>query len=190
MNRIKRIQKHAIALAPAEQKIAFQKIDDFVQKGYEAAAASAKRVIYGTSPAEKKLRAWLNKGEPVVIELLALVKALKTTATFLRETGGMFGNKPQAATLPGHGLAGGSDGNKAGTSNAKPNGKSNSKQNANAKGGGGASSKGKAKVTAAPSSKVTNRRAIFLYEDGRFSIGKQTTTRAVCPSTHSVTSHA
>ena len=45
---------------------AYAMIDSYVQKGTAAAAASCKRVIYGPSPADKKLHAWLGPEEQTV----------------------------------------------------------------------------------------------------------------------------
>ena len=99
---LKRIQKAAVALPPEQQKGAHAMIDAYALRGYQAAAANFKRVVYGPSPADKKLRAWLRADEPVHIELLESLAALKETSTFMRRTGSIFGPKAKAASLPGY----------------------------------------------------------------------------------------
>ena len=110
MTRILRIQTFAVALGADAQKGAHGVIDDYVRRGFVAAADAAKRTIYSASPADKKLGPWLAAEEGVVIELGATLEAIKEASLWSRRTHGIFGAKAQAAHLPGFVMAiGGKD---------------------------------------------------------------------------------
>lgn len=99
MARIRRLQVHALALTDDEQRNAYAVIDDFVQRGYAAAAQAAKRVIFGPNPADRELKAWLDAHESVVMELKATLKAIGQVATHRRVTSGIFAKPTKAASL-------------------------------------------------------------------------------------------
>ena len=106
MLKIGKLQKLSVALSTEEQKNAYARIDDLVKRGFVAAAAAGKRVVYGPSPADKMLHAWLGAEEVVVIETLETVDSAKEIVTWSRRMGGMFTNKAPAAALHGFALAG------------------------------------------------------------------------------------
>ena len=200
---IKKLQVFAMALATDEQRAAHAAIDSFVLRGYKAAAANFKRIIYGASPADKHLRAWLPAEESVVIELQQAIEIIKDTTTFRRHSAGIFGQPAQAATLAGYavtkapsgkgnagnaqtsdGQAGGSQaGGKA--KKGKKRGSDGQPKGAPSQSGGGSNNSrkgpavgssqpsGKAKANASQPSSKAVVKRIFPYEDGAFSIGKR-----------------
>jgi hypothetical protein len=101
IKRILKLQKFAMALASEEQKGAHAMIDDLVQRAYVAAAAAAKRIIYGPSPADRRLRAWVDADETVVIELFDALETMTDVASFRRKMGGIFTAKAKAAAIGG-----------------------------------------------------------------------------------------
>lgn len=164
---IKRIQKFAMALAPDEQKGAHTMIDDLMQRAKQAAAMNAKRLIYGASPADRRLRAWLPADETVVIELNETLEAMSDTATYRRRMGTIFGKKAKAAALPGYALAG-STGTEPKTNKPKEKNKKPSAPTSTKK--GNAKLAQKAPKAGGVGSAVEAKR-IFMYDDGTFSIG-------------------
>ena len=190
MGALRRIQKFAVGLAPDEQKAAFTMIDSFALRLLQAAANHAKRVIYGASPCDRVLVAWVPADEPVSIDLRDVIDGLRETVQFRRRTGGIFTETPQAATLTGHkaegGANGGGDDKKGGgpsggpRGKGKPNGRKLSdvaaKKAAEAAAtGGGGGGKSTAKV-----GESVDIKRIVPYTDGTFSIGTRT-ARTPCP---------
>ena len=174
--KIKAFQHYAVALSAEEQQGAYTMIDDLAHKAYKAAAAMAKRTIYGATPADRHLRAWISAEEPVVIELNKTLTALDEVSTHRRRMGSMLGNQPRAAKLPGFaetsgkGAAGTSS---DGTATKKPQ-KSPKSPKGKAPAGPNATSAGASnKSSGGNQAKPTERKAspIYLYDDGSFSIG-------------------
>ena len=91
---------HSLVLCKTEQRNAYLVIDDVVERAYPSAAANAGRVIYGASPGERKLRAWLRADDKIVIELSAMLEELKSVLSFKRRTGSIFNEKARVPTLP------------------------------------------------------------------------------------------
>ena len=200
---IKQIQRFSLGLTAGEQKNCFVVIDDFVLRGYTAASKHAKRVIYGASPADRRLNAWLTADEPVVIELRKLLEEMKSIASWRRRTGAIFGDKPTAATLPGFGHhaagAGSSSRAQGGSSNGgnTSNGGSTSStprapQASGSNKGSSKKAKGKAKVVGGqgaivpkkPSGSVVKDKGIFVYDDESFSIGTRTSRARLAKRAH------
>ena len=179
MSHIKKIQKYAVGLASDEQKQAFIMIDRFMQEGTEAAAQNFGRVVYGPTPADRKLRAWVPADAKVLIELLELVESLEEATTWRRKTGTIFGAKPKAAPLAGFQLVGGK--NKVPTDGEPPKGKPGKKRS----GKKGKGTKPEPKTSAPPASKATGgavtvggyveKKRIFPYANGDYSIGEPAT---------------
>lgn len=189
---IKKLQVFAMALSTDEQRAAYSAIDSFIHRGYKAAGANCKRIIYGASPADKHLHAWLPADEAVVIELLQAMEAIKDTTTFRRHSAGIFGHQPQAATLAGFNVTK-TQGNKANASGAtggaggetangdKTAGKSKKgkkrasdgqvKNKSSQGGGSSSSSRASSNVSSSQSSGKAMQKRIFPYDDGAFSIG-------------------
>ena len=182
-----RMQKFAIGLSTEEQRGAFAMIDDFMKRGLEAAAANGKRIVYGASPADRKLGVWVRADEPVYIEMLETLGAQKDTATYRRRMGAMHGPKPKAATLTGFSLMS-KEKDEGDVSSKGPKSKSRKGKAAISKlttgtGGGakndgnGGGGKGKPKATEKGSSNKevgsqVEKKRIYVYDDGSYSIGE------------------
>ena len=183
MMEIKRILKFAMGLPPEEQKGAFRMIDDYVRRAYVAAAASAKRTIYGACPAERRLHAWISAEETVVLELRKTLGALKEHATHRRRMGSIFGNKPVAANLPGYSSVGGTSSGEEGAKKKEktPKGKDKLETSGKRKGPSPTGSGG-GKVTGAIAKKIkkssVEAKRIFFYADGTYSIGKRNPSKS------------
>ena len=201
MKRIMKIQKFAMALATEEQRGAHALIDDLVKRGYLSAAANAKRIIYGPSPADRCLRAWVQADDTVVIELVDTIEAMTDVASFRRKTGSMFTAKAKAAAIGGlttvgtsgggtsnpsnngtKGGNGGGDGKGPGSGKAKGKGKASKNATTGGGGKGTTTTSGKAAGGATPGSggktpaggvdvNFLKARRIYLYADGTFSVG-------------------
>ena len=184
MLKIAKIQKLAVGLGGDEQKGAYAMIDDMMQRAYRAAAAAGKRCVYGPSPADKKLGAWLGSEESVVMELLETLEQMKDVATFRRRMGGMFSKKAPAAALHGFALAGQTKPTApGGGKQLTPQDKRKAakaaleavKKTAGSPGGGGGRQPTKPGA-GSPSNKRPNRsveKGVFVYQDGKHSIGEQ-----------------
>ena len=178
VGQVARLHQYAIALAQDERKNAFAKIDSFVARAFEAAAQDAERAIYGPSPADTELSAWISADEAVVMEMKDLLDGLEEHAQHRRMTLGVFSKSVQAASLPTLTSRGEDrdrdhdDGN--GRKRAKANNKAKStpsggkaplapdggKKSSSVRGGGKTDRKNKAED-----------KHVFLYDDGDYSIG-------------------
>lgn len=105
--KLKRLQEHTMGMADDEAQGIFALVDEYARAGYEAAAAHAKTTIYGANPANKRLRAWVPAGEPVLVKLNDTLKAVREVQKFRRHLPNVFGSKPTARTLPGFEKRGG-----------------------------------------------------------------------------------
>ena len=186
MARIKSLQVFTVGLAPAEQHAAYTALDGFVLQGYRAAGNNHRRIVYGASPADKYLHAWLPPDEAVVIELEEALDAVKETTTFRRRTGSIFGKPPEAASLIGHSISGtkgttskanSSGSTSAGSNNAQPQSgktpkgkKRDMRGQPKGKSAQGNASSSQPSTPAAGNNAVTQKR-IIPYADGSFSIG-------------------
>ena len=170
--KLKRLQTYAVALSAVEQPRAYQMIDDFALGAIKAAQEDAKRTLYGPSPADRKLHAWLKAEEPILIELEEFLAKMQEMAVWRRRTGSVFGPKTEAAQLEGFAAI-------AGTSHQSPGPRApkapKPKAPKTASGGGPARTaiKKTAGGTAAPKSSGAGKspKRIFVYDDGTFTTG-------------------
>ena len=196
--RILKVQKFALALSPEEQQNAFAFIDDLVGRAWKAAAASAKRTIYGPSPADRHLHAFLGAEEDVVIELHDTLNAIHNTAEWRRNTSGIFTPKVKAATLAGFtpsgggGGGGGSGAGKGAATHSAPGPKSPQKKqktkasSSTPQGGGKGTRAGTQPTPKGPSNgqaasaqgrkggidhAFLEKKGLFPYDDGSYSVG-------------------
>ena len=189
---LKQIQRFAIAATTEERANAFKMLDDFHLEGYTAAGVAFIRKVYGPSPADKYLHAWLEADEAVVVRLRATLKALHETATFRRNTGAIFGSKAKAATVPGFALASGASSGTEGDGKKLTKAEKRAAQKAKAQAklakglGGGSGPGGDKKHTstkragggAGPQGtgggvgSLVEKRRVFPYANGDFSIGE------------------
>ena len=178
---IKKLQKFSMALTPEQQKGTHAMIDDLVRRANVAAAAYFKRVVFGPSPSDKKLRAWLAADEEVVLEIDKTLKKLTSTAEFLRDMGSIMGAKPKAAMLPGFGVADSST-NRARDDDGGGNPKTLSRREEKRKRLTAAKTavqaatdaktgKPKAPIAKRPVENRVKEKRIFVYADHKFSIG-------------------
>ena len=186
MAKIARLQKYALALTGDEQAGAYKMIDGLVRRAMVAAAAHAKRVIYGVSPADRALRAWLEPDEPLLEELDNTLAELLKTSTYRRNMGGIFGETPTAPSLRGFSTSDGDgrkrradDDDEGGGPSRRKRKKERQKspaQGRDAGGGGGGGSGGAGGGNSGAfkdKAKGTNGGVtIYHYEDGSFSIGE------------------
>ena len=100
MEEVARFQQYAIALPAEEQKMAMATLDALMPRSFNAAAQSARRIVFGASPADNRLRAWISADEAAVIELKDMLDGLKGHAHYRRQTLGIFAKDAPAATLP------------------------------------------------------------------------------------------
>lgn len=188
IDQLKRIQKFAIALAPEEQKGAHALIDTYKSRGFVAASLDAKRVIYGPSPADQRLGAFIKSSEPVFSDINETLEALRDTATWRRRMGTICGKATYAATPDGftssqtQGQSSGNGSSGPSTSKKQKKGKSvafaagtkgdlghlgmTPSKGKSPEKGGKAGQKGAKAV-----GKDVERKSIFPYEDGSFSNG-------------------
>ena len=188
IRQLKRIQKFAIALAPEEQKGAHLLIDTYKKMGFVSASLDAKRVIYGPSPAEQQLGAFISSSESVYFEINETLLALTDTATWRRRMGSICGKVTYAATPEGFtasqssGQGEGSD--TSGSSKRKKKKKDKTVSFATGtKGGAGGSNSNAAKSKPQANGSKSNqqgggevgknveKKSIFPYMDGSFSNG-------------------
>ena len=196
--RILKVQKFALALSAEEQHNAFAFIDVTVARAWKAAAASAKRTIYGPSPADRHLFAFLGAEEDVVIELQDTLNAIHNTAEWRRNTSGIFTPKVKAATLAGFtpsgdgGGGGGSGAVKGAAANGatgpkSPQKKQKTKASPGASPGGGKGTRaGAQSQPKGPSNGQTastqgrkggidhaflEKKGLYPYDDGSYSVG-------------------
>ena len=142
MGGIKKIQKSCMALPDAQQSEGYSVIDNLIVRGNVAAAANARRVLLGGSPADRKLWAWLRAEEPVVIELRDLLSSLEEIVTFNRRTAGMFAPKAKAAKLPGYAIVGSSGAGSSSPPNEGGGGSKKAKKRAKSRSNSGGGSGG------------------------------------------------
>ena len=114
------------------------------------------------------MHAWLKADEPVVIEMRATLQSLRETATFRRNTGGIFGTKVKAATLPGFTLA---SGKKPGGKPGKQQEKEAIKKERQKAAGKAVASANKGAPSKGTSGSTAKKKRVFPYENGDFSIG-------------------
>ena len=180
MSMVKKILTCAVGMPTGEQANAYAIIDQIMHDGEEEAAQHLRRLIYGPTPADRKLGAWLPADSKVLIQLTELVEGISDVTAFRRKTGNIFGTKPKAAPLAGFSLVkGGGGAGPAGIAGggagapAKPPKKKRDRKKKAATPGAAAS--GKAPAGAPPggpikigAAVVTKR--IFVYENKDFSI--------------------
>ena len=186
-----RFQQYAIALPAEEQKTALATLDALMPRGFDAAARSARRTVFGASPADNKLRAWISADEAVVIELKDMLDGLKGHAQYRRQTLGIFAKDAPAAMLPS--LMSGSRAEKskrlegeAGTARKKASQGSKQKERGN-----GGPKDGTSRATPGggqrkadsprPDRRTAEGKSIYPYANGDYSIGEQPLSNlAIC----------
>lgn len=135
MARIKRLHTATLAMTDKQASAMFKLIDEYVQEGFDTAAAHAKVTIYSANPADKKLEAWLPRNEPVVQRLLHSVEKLEDVQDMRVALPGVTGEEPQARTLPGFAKAT----NKMGQDGSREKGYDTGKKPVSGKASGGSS---------------------------------------------------
>ena len=108
MSELLKILKHVMALPAEQQKRGFALIDDFAAKAIRQGALAGKKIVYGLLPAEEFLRAFLKADTKEYRQIKQCGTSIKESAAFMRDTGGIFTAKPQAATVATFGVAGSS----------------------------------------------------------------------------------
>jgi hypothetical protein len=161
-------------------------LDDFVGRGFTAAQEAGRRTIYGPCPADRQLFAWLDAEEPVLIELDETLEQMKDVATYRRRMGAVFGKKTKAAHLEGFTAAGGGDGSHKAPQSSSKAGKTKAAEVDPAKGAAKTSGKGREANKANGGNEQVARKHIFVYEDGKYSIGTPHTRppHHACPAAH------
>ena len=175
---LKELQRFSMGLAAQEQGEAHDKIKELAQRGMEAAGAYGKRTVYGPSPADRHLHAWLSAEESVVIDLKDLVKMVREHAEYRRKTQNIFSEKPKAAMLPGYGGT---------ATTSKSETKKVSKQKAKGKTTSPSpSSKAKAEAKGDKGKSTAKKKGnVYPYNDGTFSIGEPSPLcRLPCDTPH------
>lgn len=78
-------------------------MDEYIHEGYQVAAAHAKNVIYSANPADRKLRAWMPAGEPLLLRIKDSLSQLSKIEEMRVGLPGVIGTPVQARMLPGFG---------------------------------------------------------------------------------------
>lgn len=171
--RVKQMHSSTLAMTAKEAKGMFRLIDGKMKEAYDAAAASAKRIIYSANSADRMLRAWLPEGEPVLAKLRHTITKLADIQSFRVALPGIIGDEPEARSLPGFGREGdGEDDEERGYGKSKSRsgkrrpGEDHEPCTSNAqraKAGGSQDSVSRKK-------RMKNLRQVYYYKDGSFSI--------------------
>jgi hypothetical protein len=76
-------------------------VDEYVAEAMAASAATYDRIVYGSSPADKFLGAWLESTQPVYVKIEKALKALKEVKPFKSALPMLFGGTSTAPMMPG-----------------------------------------------------------------------------------------
>lgn len=144
-------------------------IDRLVTDAHRAAGASARRIIYGTSPAEKRLGPWLEADTPVFKQLMKAIDGIKTASTLRSALPDVYGTGDKGAPLSGFGSS-----HEASTSGVVREGKGTGKPKTKPD----ATPDGK-KPPTKPGNQWTakekiefNPKHVYYYDDGKYSKGQ------------------
>ena len=94
-----KIERFVSALPPDQQKRGHAVLDDFAVRGINQGAKDGKELTYGLLPAEEWLGPFLRADRKVYRDIVQCLDGMQSSATFFRQTSGIFVDKPQAATL-------------------------------------------------------------------------------------------
>jgi hypothetical protein len=103
MKKIKRLNAATIGMEASAAKGMHAFVDRCVQNATVAAASSYRRTVYGASPADKEVGAWLPSSDPTFMEMVSALDAIKKMNTFAIALPGVYGGGAAAATIPGLG---------------------------------------------------------------------------------------
>jgi hypothetical protein len=100
MRKLQALVQRSLAMdtLPKAKLLAF--VDRCVKIGHERAAVNWSTVVYGSSPADRKLGPWLPASEPLLMEVNDMITELKGIAKFLKKTQGVLAPTQQAPMLP------------------------------------------------------------------------------------------
>lgn len=101
MRKIKKLYTKSMGLDEQEAANLFKLIDQYVGQAFTAAAANARKIIYGASPADRELRAWLPASTPMLRNLTQTLTQMKSIASMRRALPDVFNKQPTARTLRG-----------------------------------------------------------------------------------------
>ena len=101
--KLKRLNQATIGMEPAAATRMHAFVDKCVDGATTAAAQGYRRAVYGASPADKSVGAWLGSSHPVYTEMVDALDALKKLGTFQRALPGVFGGGATAGAIPGLG---------------------------------------------------------------------------------------
>lgn len=105
MKKMRRFHKSSLAMGQKEARAVLKIMDDYIREGYEVAATHAKGIIYSANPADRKLRAWLPDGEPLLLRIEDSLSQLSKIEEMRVSLPGVIGTPVQARMLPGFGLS-------------------------------------------------------------------------------------
>lgn len=108
MKRMRRFHKSSLAMGQKEARAILKIMDTYIREGYEVAAAHAKSTIYSANPADRKLRAWIPAGVPLLLRIEDSLGQLSKIEEMRVGLPGVIGSPIQARMLPGFGLHDGS----------------------------------------------------------------------------------
>lgn len=101
IRKLKRMYNSTLGMATQQANAIFAMIDSYAQEAFKAAAANAKRTIFGANPADRHLGAWLLASEVVLIKIDESLKELTGIKTMKKRLPGLFGDTEEARSLPG-----------------------------------------------------------------------------------------
>ncbi|KAL3892839.1 MAG: hypothetical protein SGPRY_014734 [Prymnesium sp.] len=101
LKKIKRMYNSTLGMTPQQAGAIFSMIDSYVQEALKAAAANAKRIIFGANPADRHLRAWLVASEVVLQKIEESLKELAGVKAMRKRLPGLFTDQQEARSLPG-----------------------------------------------------------------------------------------
>lgn len=167
MRKVKKMHDMTIGMSPSEAKGMFHLIDGYVAEGYKVAAAAAKNTIYGASPADKALGAWMPADEPLMVKIGDTLRELKKLREHRKALPGVMAQTVQARTLPGF-----DRGSKADAAPGTANGRSSPPSKRAKKGGRLESAEQRAPhvIGNKEQRNQNNPKRVFYYDDGTYSI--------------------
>ena len=101
IRQVKKMNKASIGMDSGQAARMHSFVDRCVSEATAAAALSYRRVVFGASPADKSVGAWLGASHPIYLEMQAALEGLKKVHLFRLALPGVFGGGVTAQAIPG-----------------------------------------------------------------------------------------